>query len=309
MSSLFEAYGLTKRLTPEDDLPPRLNPSREDAIEVALKEVNVTSLGPIQSQVVSLLEPVRELDWISGNPKELKTTEARTAALLYRRGESVSPCQRCERGGPWSACVVFPVYNKQSMWLYACANCLYYHRATGCSHRHSFEEQGGQPWDTGATSHTELDESAIVSREGLRYVLAEEGRKPVPRPLAVAQPVIPRKNKEHPEESKEQALSQPVLKHPRLSGARRTSRSAFDGETLPWPVPPSAWKDLAQLRSIVNDWKSFIRIAEARITRLEIKQEQMSSAEFWEKEAAKLFSNGSLGLVVEGSTANIVYET
>ncbi|KAL4882405.1 hypothetical protein BJY04DRAFT_217319 [Aspergillus karnatakaensis] len=321
MSSLFEAYGLARSQSqsqsPEDEPPCLVNTSIKPPTKTSSKNSDLQSvgLGPNQTQIVNLLEPVRELEWSSGVAKEPKDAEQRSAALLYCRGEAVEPCSQCARQTPWSKCVVFPIYQNRSMYTHACSNCIFQHRGVRCDHRLAFEKQGGKVWDPKVT----VD---IVARGGLRQVLAEEAtRSASPSETAVATDTstspITQKRKlapmptesvsespaqrqiqlslrtttESETESSAQRQVMPSPKKPRLSAhllpvsQPLRAKSAFDGEYLPWPVTPAAWNDPIHLRSIINDLKLFAAIAEARLKNLET---PMSLAEYWEQEAAKL---------------------
>ncbi|RDW87139.1 DUF3716 domain-containing protein [Aspergillus mulundensis] len=287
MSSLFEEYGLALHQTQDNDSPRSINHSNKRAIENASKEIGKNSLSPTQSQVASLLERVRELDWTTKIARELKTEAQRSAALLHCRGKSVEPCSHCAQGGPWSTCVVFPVYQGQSMYSYACSNCVYYHRAIKCSHRQAFEAQGGRNWDPAITE-------SIVANGGLRSVLTKDHNNIAPV-MKVTSPAVPKKRKQSAEcAAPSQAQTQMQANTTQIATPKKTirlqSKSAFDGEKLPWPVSPASWNDPIKLRSAIKDLETFTQIAKKRVARLDEECEAMSTADFWNQEAAKLFS-------------------
>ncbi|OJJ00924.1 hypothetical protein ASPVEDRAFT_82474 [Aspergillus versicolor CBS 583.65] len=288
MASLFEFYGLTRRQCPEDNTLARRETSSKRAVEDVGKDTQIGSLGPTQSQIVSLLETVRELDWSDLNAKELRSNTQRIAAELHRRGEAVTPCEQCTRGGAWDTCVVFPVYKGRSVSSYACSNCIHRHRGNRCSHRQAFEDQGGQPWDIKITAQ-------VVAHGGLRKVMAKESQDPT-FSINGDPPIVTKKRKEREASTENQAQVPVTPKKPRLSSGSPRERSAFDGESLPWPVSPTSWNNPIKLRSIMKDLKSFAHITEVRIAKLEAERKRMSSTEYWNQEAADLFSDGQLNL-------------
>ncbi|KAL5332837.1 hypothetical protein BJX70DRAFT_404181 [Aspergillus crustosus] len=255
MSSLFEAYGLTRQSTETD------TPQPESTEEHTVKEKETKGLSPAQSQLVSLLEPIRELDWNVDIPSRLSGRE-RSAALLYRRGESVDPCAHCKRKNPWSSCVVFPIYNEKSMFYHACASCLYYHKANSCSLRLEFEEQGGQAWDSALTE-------AVRSRGGLRRVLDDETTITTAPPAPMQATLSPKAQKRiavtenaEPQTQTLTTTKKPRVSTPVVSSPRPQVKSRFDGDTLRWPVTPTAWNDVGKLNFIAKDLKSFLAITE-----------------------------------------------
>ncbi|KAL4869590.1 hypothetical protein BDV12DRAFT_196220 [Aspergillus spectabilis] len=167
------------------------------------------------------------------------------------------------------------------MYSHACTGCLYYHKANTCSHRLEFEKQGGQSWDPTITD-------AMVARGGLRHVLAQETASST-SPVHTTPTPLPQKRKLIAELTEVHAQTYTTPKKPRLSTPRPQAKSAFDGESLPWPVPPSAWNDLDKLHSITKDLKSFLAITETRVANLEAESARISAEEYWEREAAKFF--------------------
>ncbi|PTU22100.1 hypothetical protein P175DRAFT_0492703 [Aspergillus ochraceoroseus IBT 24754] len=146
-----------------------------------------------------------------------------------------------------------------------------------------------------------------MNRGGLRYVLAVENRQwqqvqnyqnyPVPPPGVCNNPSPVSLKREHTGESLENFIGP---KRPRLLpadgnqdastslGPGENIQTPFDGAILPWPVPVSAWNDRDQLRSIIEDFRSFTRVIEARLADLE---EPMATTTFWEEQAAKILGD------------------
>ncbi|KAL4962208.1 uncharacterized protein BDV14DRAFT_203027 [Aspergillus stella-maris] len=85
MSSLFEAYGLARSQNPDGkaDAPLLLNSSQKQDREVA--PTDPASSNSVQSQLVALLDPVRELDWAANASRWLKTKQQRSASILHTR--------------------------------------------------------------------------------------------------------------------------------------------------------------------------------------------------------------------------------
>ncbi|EAW13562.1 DUF3716 domain-containing protein [Aspergillus clavatus NRRL 1] len=94
-----------------------------------------------------------------------------TAATLFQCGEELQGdacCRQCKRnGGAWTKCVVCPVYEGSAIAFHACANCIFSGRASECSLRVAFQEQGGRDWDDSRTNE-------IVQKGGLLAVIEAE---------------------------------------------------------------------------------------------------------------------------------------
>ncbi|KAL3469352.1 hypothetical protein BJX99DRAFT_252065 [Aspergillus californicus] len=281
MEFILLSYGLSRSRTPTPDYPLRLESARNRAIQEAKGEIGEIPQGAINEQLISLLEPLRELDRTSAIAREILTTRELSSTLLQRRGDMVNPCRQCKIRSPWKTCVVFPVYNAQSMWSHACSTCTFYHKGNECSHRQAFEDQGGRLWDL-------LITDTIIARGGLRSVLAEEPNSATSINTTTfnkgkINTAAPKKRKE-PSKSyvdnfptgvgktpvKDSAM--PMEATPKqlcLTAGRSEPKFPIDGQVLPWPVPASAWNDPTQLRCMISVFKHFARIAESRVTELE----------------------------------------
>ncbi|KAL2843752.1 hypothetical protein BJX68DRAFT_269928 [Aspergillus pseudodeflectus] len=265
------------------------SPSPNSSPEAA-KEPSSEST-PEQTQLTSLLSPVRYFDWHCGIHRALETPAHRTAALLHRRGHTVTPCSNCvgDQDRAWGRCVVAPVYKSQSILCYVCSNCVFKGDVSGCSHREAFEKTGGQEWDSAVTRD-------IVARGGLRAVLnaefdtsaAETTTGPRRSMKKAKEENIP--SRQEPESMLPGALEpqSPTSSHSNFSEPPETE---FHGAFLPWPVSLDAWNDPDVLRCMVDDWRAFMEIAEARIAELEGAPpiEYESSYEYWSSEYARLF--------------------
>lgn len=137
--------------------------------------------------------------------------------------------------------------------------------------------------------------SQVVAHGGLRKVMAKEAQDPT-FSTDGNPPIVTKKRKEREASTENQAQASLTPKKPRLSSGSPRERSAFDGESLPWPVSPTSWNNPSKLRSIMKDLKSFAQITEVRIPKLEAERKRMSSTEYWNQEAADLFSDGQLNL-------------
>ncbi|PWY65082.1 hypothetical protein BO83DRAFT_321421 [Aspergillus eucalypticola CBS 122712] len=148
----------------------RLPEAQNDAARrEATSKLKITKFD---KQVATVLDVVRPLEWKleNGQPVErcIKDREAVTAALLYRRGEEVERCDRCQTLGPFAKCITSPSLGGRALHRAACANCIFYHQGTYCPHRLKFEKSKGEMW---AESDTQL----VLPNGGLRQTLALTG--------------------------------------------------------------------------------------------------------------------------------------
>ncbi|KAL2793445.1 hypothetical protein BJX66DRAFT_338761 [Aspergillus keveii] len=244
-----------------------------------------------QTQLTSLLSPVRYLDWHCGTRKATKTPAHRTAALIHRRGLTVTPCSNCagDRDRAWGRCVVAPVYKGRSILCYACSNCVFNGDVAGCSHREAFEKTGDQVWDSAVNRD-------IVARGGLRAVIyAEFDTSPAETTTGPPSPT----EKGHEETTPSPQEPDPILPDPLEYQSHTSPHSNFSeppeteffGAVFSWPVSPDAWNDPGVLRCMVDDWRAFAEIAEACIAEFEDAPsiEYDSSYEYWCAEYARLF--------------------
>ncbi|KAL2864332.1 DUF3716 domain-containing protein [Aspergillus lucknowensis] len=277
MSALFAAYGLARGNSPSPDQPRRDETSPDRGVRDTINEIDAPDLprSACDDRLIQLLSPVRPLDWDNGLARELKDKRQRTAALLQCRGVAIAACSHCQHRGPWKSCVVFPTYKNQSMWSSACANCIFHHKGVHCSHRHAFEAQSGQPWDV-----------KLPARGGLHCVLTREPNSAMSAGTSTKSMTIKRKEDSEETDADTQKPSKKMHHTPRPSYLK----TAFDGQALPWPVRPSSWNDVAQLRLQLKDFEFFAHNTRKRIEELE-SQENRSPTAFWEVEAAKFFQS------------------
>ncbi|OJJ67389.1 hypothetical protein ASPBRDRAFT_34241 [Aspergillus brasiliensis CBS 101740] len=124
-------------------------------------------------QVASVLDVVRPLEWRvqDGHPVErkIKSREAISAALLYRRGQEVKRCAVCQTKGPFAKCVISPSLGGHALHKASCSNCIFYHKGTYCEHRLKFEDSGGDMWQ-------EVDTEQVLLTGGLRQTLQLMGK-------------------------------------------------------------------------------------------------------------------------------------
>ncbi|GKZ24213.1 hypothetical protein AbraIFM66951_004034 [Aspergillus brasiliensis] len=124
-------------------------------------------------QVASVLDVVRPLEWRvqDGHPVErkIKSREAISAALLYRRGQEVKRCAVCQTKGPFAKCVISPSLGGHALHKASCSNCIFYHKGTYCEHRLKFEDSGGDMW-------READTEQVLLTGGLRQTLQLMGK-------------------------------------------------------------------------------------------------------------------------------------
>ncbi|BCS02550.1 DUF3716 domain-containing protein [Aspergillus luchuensis] len=148
----------------------RLPEAQNDAAR--LEAISKLKITKFDKQVATVLDVVRPLEWKleNGQPVErpIKDREAVTAALLYRRGEEVERCDRCQTLGPFAKCIISPSLGGRALHRAACANCIFYHQGTYCPHRLKFEKSKGEMW---AESDTQL----VLPNGGLRQTLALTG--------------------------------------------------------------------------------------------------------------------------------------
>lgn len=137
--------------------------------------------------------------------------------------------------------------------------------------------------------------SQIVAHGGLRNVMSKESQDPT-FSIGGNSPTVTRKRKEREPSTENQTQTQTTPKNSSLSSVSPRAKSAFDGESLPWPVSPTSWNNPSKLRSIMKDLKSFAHITEVRIAKLEAERKRMSSTDYWNQEAAELFPEGQLKL-------------
>lgn len=137
--------------------------------------------------------------------------------------------------------------------------------------------------------------SQVVAHGGLRKVMAKESQDPT-FSIDGTPPVLTKKSKEREASAENQPHAPVTPKKSRRSSDSPLARSAFDGECLPWPVSPTSWNNPNKLRSIMKDLKSFAHITEVRIAKLEAERKRMSSTDYWNQEAAELFSDEQLNL-------------
>ncbi|PYH32429.1 DUF3716 domain-containing protein [Aspergillus neoniger CBS 115656] len=148
----------------------RLPEAQNDAAN--LEATSKLKLTKFDKQVATVLDVVRPLEWTieNGQPVErrIRDREAVTAALLYRRGEEVERCDRCQTLGPLAKCIISPSLGGRALHRAACANCIFYHQGTYCPHRLKFEKSKGEMW-------TESDTQLVLPNGGLRQTLAQTG--------------------------------------------------------------------------------------------------------------------------------------
>ncbi|PYH95791.1 hypothetical protein BO71DRAFT_428736 [Aspergillus ellipticus CBS 707.79] len=179
-------------------------------LEVARGETKGAYLTVSDKDVAKCLEKVRELDWAPFRngvaiPRAIKSREASSAVVLQRRGMVAPRCSRCERLGPFVECIVAPEYRGHSMHRGACANCMFYHHGTYCSHRNAFVAEGGTAWtpnDTKYVAHPLLSKLSnaecrreVIAVGGLQKALEMEGNDGLDFTRGNPEPYKPRPSK------------------------------------------------------------------------------------------------------------------
>ncbi|PYI08891.1 hypothetical protein BO78DRAFT_427721 [Aspergillus sclerotiicarbonarius CBS 121057] len=183
-------------------------------------------LSAADKEVIKLLEVVRDIEWVTKDGvtmvRKIKSREATTAAVLYRRGVEVPPCLRCQKLGPFARCVIVPVYRGKSVHRAACSNCIFYHHGTYCSHREEFQKVRSEDW-------TFEDSEVVLAAGGLRAALRAAGQtgvefinaqpaaaQPAATQPAAAQPAAAQPTAAQPAAT-QPAATQPVAAQPAVA--------------------------------------------------------------------------------------------